>query len=285
MSVRVARLVPIVAGLLLAAGTAAADSGDAGNGKRVFERNCVLCHGALGNGQGEAANYMSTKPRDYRQGTFKWRTTPSGSLPLDSDLEHTLLNGVYGTYMPSWRSLDVRSRKDVIAYIKTFSSRFASEQPEQPIVIPPDPGYSDESVKRGAAIYQKYNCSQCHGPGGRGDGPSANELKNDWGNDIVPYDLTKGHVKCGDTPRDIYRVFMTGLSGTPMPTFADSMSPADAWDLVHFIQSLSPRYAKNFARTAGAEKRHWIAPVGFAVIFAALLSWLMFDSLAVKTDL
>jgi hypothetical protein len=35
-----------------------------------------------------------------------------------------------------------------------------------------------------------------------------------------------------------------------MPTFADSMDPTDAWDLVHFIESLSPRYAKNFARTA-----------------------------------
>jgi hypothetical protein len=43
---------------------------------------------------------------------------------------------------------------------------------------------------------------------------------------------------------------MTGLSGTPMPTFADSMDPTDAWDLVHFIESLSPKYAKNLARTA-----------------------------------
>jgi mono/diheme cytochrome c family protein len=34
-----------------------------------------------------------------------------------------------------------------------------------------------------------------------------------------------------------------------MPTFADSLSTADAWDLVHFIQSLSPRYAKNMAST------------------------------------
>jgi len=30
-----------------------------------------------------------------------------------------------------------------------------------------------------------------------------------------------------------------------MPSFADSVSPAEAWDLVHFIQSLSPGYEKN----------------------------------------
>jgi mono/diheme cytochrome c family protein len=250
MIYRVAHLIPVFAGLLLAIGSAtAAGIGDVGTGKLVYQRYCLSCHGAQGNGQGEAAEYMSVKPRDYRQGTYKWRTTPSGSLPLDSDLEHTLLNGLYGTYMPTWRALDERSRRDVIAYIKTFSPRFATEKPQDPIVIPPDPGYSDTSVARGGEVYKKYNCSQCHGAGGQGDGPSAHELKDDWGNALVPYDLTKGHVKCGDKSTDIYRVFMTGIAGTPMPTFADSMSSADAWDLVHFIQSLSPGYAKNMVAT------------------------------------
>lgn len=250
---RIAHFLPGFAGLLLIMGSAAASNGgDVKNGKLVYERYCLSCHGAQGNGQGEAAEWLSIKPRDYRQGTYKWRTTPSGSLPLDSDLEHTLENGLYGTYMPTWRAIDERSRIDVIAYIKTFSPRFATEKPQDPITIPPDPGYSDESVKRGAATYQKYNCSQCHGSGGQGDGPSAHELKDDWGNAIVPYDLTKGHVKCGDKSTDIYRVFMAGLSGTPMPTFADSLNSTDAWDLVHFIESLSPGYAKVYAGTSGA---------------------------------
>jgi mono/diheme cytochrome c family protein len=253
MIYRVAHLIPMFAGLLLAIGSAtAAGIVDVGTGKLVYQRYCLSCHGAQGNGQGEAAEYMSVKPRDYRQGTYKWRSTPSGSLPLDSDLEHTLLNGLYGTYMPTWRALDERSRRDVIAYIKTFSPRFATEKPQDPIVIPSDPGYSDTSVARGDAVYKKYNCSQCHGAGGQGDGPSAHELKDDWGNALVPYDLTKGHVKCGDKSTDIYRVFMTGIAGTPMPTFADSMNSADAWDLVHFIQSLSPGYAKNMVPTVAS---------------------------------
>ncbi len=234
MTIRIAHLIPGFTGLLLVMGsTIAADTGDVKNGKLVYERYCMSCHGDQGNGQGEAAEYMSIKPRDYRQGTYKWRSTPSGSLPLDSDLEHTLFNGLYGTYMPTWKVLDERSRRDVIAYIKTFSPRFATEKPQPAIEIPPDPGYSDAS-----------------GAGGQGDGPSAHELKDDWGNQLVPYDLTKGHVKCGDQSTDIYRVFMAGLSGTPMPTFSDSLSSADAWDLVHFIQSLSPGYATNAAGTA-----------------------------------
>jgi mono/diheme cytochrome c family protein len=31
---------------------------------------------------------------------------------------------------------------------------------------------------------------------------------------------------------------MTGVDGTPMPSFADTISQNDAWDLVHFLRTL-----------------------------------------------
>ena len=31
---------------------------------------------------------------------------------------------------------------------------------------------------------------------------------------------------------------MTGVDGTPMPSFADNIQPNDAWDLVHFLRTL-----------------------------------------------
>ncbi len=220
-------------------------AGDPVKGKVVYERFCVSCHGDLGNGNGEFAEWITTKPRDYRQGTFKWRSTPSGSLPLDSDLDKTIRDGVYGTFMPSWYAIGEHNRRDVIAYIKTFSARWKTDKPQPPITIPPEPMYTEASVKRGRAVYEKSNCAQCHGQDALGDGPSAHELKDDWGNPIVPYDLTQGHIKCGDRGQDIYRVFITGLNGTPMPSFADSISETEAWDLVHYIQSLSPLYVKN----------------------------------------
>ena len=33
---------------------------------------------------------------------------------------------------------------------------------------------------------------------------------------------------------------MTGVDGTPMPSFADNLTPADAWDLVHYLRTLQP---------------------------------------------
>src|SRR5881628_2845620 len=91
----------VVASPLLAlapAGGADKPAGDPARGMVVYERYCVSCHGDLGNGEGEFAEYISPKPRDYRQGTFKWRSTPSGSLPTVSDLEKTVRDGIFGTY-------------------------------------------------------------------------------------------------------------------------------------------------------------------------------------------
>ena len=235
-----------IAAMVYAQTVYAQDVGDLPQGKLVYEQYCVLCHGEQGDGKGHYSKDTTPEPRDFRQGTFKWRSTPSGSLPTDADLEKVLVNGLFGTSMPSFAtSLSHYQRLDVIAYIKTFSPRFATEKPEAPIAIPPEPPYTAESVARGKAVFKKMNCAQCHGDEAQGDGESADDLTDDWGNPIVPHDLTEGHIKCGDNGADIYRVFMTGLNGTPMPSFADSISPAEAWDLVHFIQSLSPDYPKN----------------------------------------
>jgi cytochrome c oxidase cbb3-type subunit 2 len=210
-----------------------------GWGADVYRRYCVTCHGEHGDGAGEFAPYTNPKPRDFRRGTFKWRSTPSGSLPLVTDLEHTIRDGVYWSAMPSFFPLSERARRDVIAYIQTFSQRWTSDQAEMPLTIAPEPAHTPPSVAKGREVYEKQNCAHCHGDRGAGDGPAAKTLTDDWGNAILPFDLTKGHMKGGTTGADLYRVFMTGLNGTPMPSFVDSIAPDDAWDLVHYIQSLA----------------------------------------------
>lgn len=217
--------------------------GNAAAGKVVYERFCVSCHGAEGDGRGEASSYIFPKPRDFRQGTFKWRSTPSGALPSVADLDKTIRDGLYGTNMPSWYVLGERNRMNVISYIMTFSPRWQSEEIPPPIQIPAEPPTSSESVAAGRAVFEKLQCAQCHGDTGMGDGSSSHEQRNDWGDPITPADLTTGHFKCGGSAADIYRVFMTGLNGAPMPSFSDSIDTKEAWDLVHYIQSLSAHAA------------------------------------------
>jgi mono/diheme cytochrome c family protein len=216
--------------------------GRAKPGKALYQRYCIFCHGPEGDGRGESAPYLDPKPRDFTKAAFKCRSTPSGSLPLDSDLYDTISRGIHASGMPSWKPLLRQERADLVAYIKTFSSAFQEEKPGEPVQIPAEPPSSPESVKRGAELFQSMNCWSCHGKDGRGHGPSAASLTDSRGFPITPFDFTSGsRFKCGETDQDMFRDLVTGLDGTPMPSFATAMTADQRWDVVHYIRSLSLR--------------------------------------------
>jgi mono/diheme cytochrome c family protein len=215
-------------------------TGEATTGKFHYQRYWIYCHGSYGDGRGDSAPYLDPKPRDFTKGVFKCRSTPSGSLPLDSDLYDTISRGMHASGMPAWKPLQRQDRADLVAYIKTFSPRFQDEKPDAPVSIPPETPDSPQSAQRGAELFQSMNCWSCHGKDGRGYGPSAATLTDSKGYPITPFDFTSGRdFKCGDTNREMYRDLITGLDGTPMPDFHDAMKPDQIWDVVHYIRTLS----------------------------------------------
>jgi cytochrome c oxidase cbb3-type subunit 2 len=154
--------------------------------------------------------------------------------------------------MPPWAPLTDQNRADLAAFIKTFSLRFKDEKPDKPIPIPAETADSPESQKRGEELYQKtLKCFECHGTSGRGDGPSSPSLRDVKGNPVPPYDFTAGtRFKCGTTNADLYRIFMTGLDGTPMPSWIDSVTPDQGWDLVHYLRTLQVDYKAEKSKAA-----------------------------------
>jgi len=214
-------------------------TGHAEAGKALYYRYCWACHGARGDGNGENAPYLNILPRNFVAGTFKCRSTPTGTLPLDQDLYNSIERGFNFTNMPSWIALTVEERADLVAFIKTFSPRWKTEKPGNPIQVPPEPALTVGSIKHGGELFQKLECWKCHGNEGRGDGPSASTLTDSNDQPIRPYDFTSDNrSKCGMTNQDLYKIFMTGLDGTPMPSFADVVKPEEAWDLVHYLRTL-----------------------------------------------
>jgi len=210
-------------------------------GKGIYEKRCGVCHGHDGKADNGAQEFLYPKPRDLTAGKFKIRSTPSGSLPTNEDLLKTIANGIAGTSMPSWRSIPEKERRALVEYIKSFDERFKT-QPRKPIPIGPPPPRTPEIMAKGKQLYQDAGCNDCHGTTGQGDGPSAGTLKDDWGNLITPYDFTKGgRYKAGSSVRDIYRTFTTGMAGTPMPSYADSLAEDQRWALAYYVQSLSKR--------------------------------------------
>ncbi len=218
--------------LFVLAGSARGQAPDPAIGRPIYEANCAVCHGERADGKGHAAHHFASAPRDLTAGRYKFRSTASGQLPTDDDLRRSIVQGIAGTGMVPQNHLTDTDVQAVIAFLKSLSPRFAASPPPQPLPIPPGPPRTPEAVARGRKAYDKGECRECHGPEGRGDGPSAKDLK------IKPTDLTRRPFKSGPTPYDIARTLFTGLDGTPMPSYHLILDDAEIWDLAYYVDSL-----------------------------------------------
>ena len=207
-------------------------------GRIVYARRCAGCHGPDGDGNGPAATFLSPRPRDFTAGIFKFRTTPSGALPTDDDLFRTVSHGIRWTAMPPWHEVPAADRLAAISWIKTFSDRW-KDAGEPAVALGTPPPASPALLARGRGLYVQAKCAECHGETGRGDGPSSAQLKDDFGQAIRPTDLARGHFKGGAQVADVFRTMTVGLDGTPMPSFADSMSDEERWAISYHVLSLS----------------------------------------------
>jgi cytochrome c oxidase cbb3-type subunit 2 len=234
-------------------------------GHDIYEMSCVACHGREGRGDGSVGGMLSPRrapqPRDFTSQTFKFRSTPSGQLPTTADLYRTVTQGIRASggpltlglqghrIMPSFARMPEAQRLELLEYVKSFNRGYWSRRELAKVELPPAPGITPERVASGRQFYIDADCSACHGLGGLGDGPSASTLKDDSGKRIAATDLTRpARFKGGATPEDVYRTLTTGLAGTPMPSYGDSLTSEQLWDVVYHVLSLSPEGQK-LART------------------------------------
>lgn len=224
-------------------------------GKQLYMKLCSQCHGENGDGNGIATPFFKPAPRDFTAGKYKFRTTPTGELPTTEDIKRAIRLGMPYTGMPPWPGLSDKDLTNLAYYLKTFNEDFADpDYVPEPIEIPKPPDMTEESIEKGREVYVRNECFSCHGDQGRGNGPSAPTLKDDWGHHIKPADLTKRWTfRGGPTRRDIYRTFTTGLNGTPMPSYADIISEEDRWHLVNYVYSLGDRDEPEYSTVAVAK--------------------------------
>jgi cytochrome c oxidase cbb3-type subunit 2 len=244
-------------------------------GRVVYENYCVGCHGDEGRGDGPASRFLDPVPRDFQAGKFKFRSTPFGQPPFASDLMRTVTCGLPGSSMPGFPLVPEIERKDVVSYVLHLakfgaavrSLAYAVREDGSTIdqfrkdrlpalrdeidaewasikraTIAPEPPADAASVERGHALFAT-TCASCHGARGVGDGASSYALRDDRSAVIRPRDFTTGVFRSGSTPEDVFIRVKTGLSGTPMPAFAN-YPDEQIWDLVHFILSLKDPLAE-----------------------------------------
>lgn len=72
----------------------------------LYRKHCATCHGVTGDGVGPSAALLAPYPRDFRRGTFKFKSTAFASKPTLDDLARTIRHGVAGTSMPAMANLE-----------------------------------------------------------------------------------------------------------------------------------------------------------------------------------
>ena len=206
----------------------------------TYDRLCLSCHGAAGDGHGPAAPFTHGRPRAFSRGEYEWRSTPLGQPPTDDDLRATIRFGAPGTSMPAFG--DVLSAADLarlIEVVKAFDPpAFAGAA--TPIALGPPPPRRDAA--RGAYLWSQLACDRCHGEHGHGDGPSARALAE------PPYDLVAEPLRRPRAADDLETrrraaalSIATGLAGTAMPGYAGQISDADVWALADRVVDLGTR--------------------------------------------
>ena len=213
------------------------------HGKTLYTQNCVACHGANGDGKGDAAAFLLPKPRDFVAAKYRLRSTPPNHLPTDVDLFRSISIGMAGTPMPPWKHmLSENDRWALVEYIKTFSPRFADTNEDRKAIanFGTPPPRNEAAVAEGKALFTKLACITCHGESGHGDGTSAATLVDDSQTKIKPRDFAKpGAFKSGYATKDIVRTILTGFDGTPMAGFHGTIAETDAWKVAYYVETFA----------------------------------------------
>lgn len=86
-------------------------------------------------------------------------------------------------------------------------------------------------VANGKSLYQK-SCASCHGMSGQGDGPASRGMVP------APPAVGSDTAMAGTSPATMFRIVSVGVTGTPMPGFAGTLTPEERWDIVAYLTTL-----------------------------------------------
>ncbi len=97
-------------------------------GKHLYLEHCMHCHGVTGDGNGPTARYLNPRPRDYRNGVFKFTSTGTPYKAHRHDLALVVRNGIPGTYMPSFLLLEDDEMDAIVEYVRWLACRGEQEK-------------------------------------------------------------------------------------------------------------------------------------------------------------
>ena len=194
---------------------ASAQGDQIAQGAKLYADNCVVCHGAQGEGR------VGARLKDFP------------SINPTAFVKATVANGVPGSRMPAWSQakggpLTEAEIDAIAAFVATWTTGNVTPVPtEPPSVLTPLPtvaGVSGDPT-RGAQVFQQ-NCKVCHGD--KGEGRIGARLAKSFASAFPA-----AYIK---------QVVTGGVSGSVMPAWAQSnggpLNARQIDDVTAFVVSL-----------------------------------------------
>ena len=201
----------------------------------VYRERCAVCHGPQGRGDGPAAALLAPPPTDFTSGVYKFRSTPAGTLPTELDVLRTITRGLSGTSMPPFGDLlDDGERRALARYVLALAP--STRRTAAPLDLPAT-DWRPALATRGERAYARAGCADCHGADGRADG--WRPRREGPGAETPPTNLTEPwSFRGGAQIDDIALRILTGIDGSPMPSFAGRVSAAEAVVIAAYVLTL-----------------------------------------------
>ncbi|MGI8989800.1 MAG: c-type cytochrome [Bryobacteraceae bacterium] len=138
---------------------------DLAQAKAVFRGNCAFCHGLTATG-GRGPSLISAK---LVQGS------------TDAEIKSVILNGVPGTTMPSFDSIEKDDLDRLVQYIRHLGGSNVKNTP-----VPGDPA-------AGRKVYERSGCGGCHRVGSEGSifGPDLTRVGGGRSSDYIHESLVE----------------------------------------------------------------------------------------------
>jgi mono/diheme cytochrome c family protein len=177
-------------------------------------------------------------PRDFSKYQFV--------VSYENRFKESILNGVAGTAMPSWKN--VLSEQEIDTLIQFIEDKSLENAPENFVRVeaslpkPGDPERKDYKGKglvllpgdpeKGYVAFQK-NCASCHGKLANGKGPNAYALEHPLPRNLLNKEFFN---QDGVSDERLYQSILLGVAGAPMPSH-DHLKDQTILDLIAFIRS------------------------------------------------
>lgn len=204
------------------------------HGKAIFTRECMVCHGVAGRGEGPYGDGLQPTPPDFGDGSYGTRDKP---IYTDADYFWRISEGVPWTAMPTWKlQYDEKDRWALVHYVRALLTLTEAEQEvPDPEFFYPDTYKTQQfpqtvNYERGKAVYAEH-CAHCHGLALDGQGWDGTALKPE------PADFW-AMLEEGMEPdwqgSHLARVTF-GIHNSAMPVWGEYLPLDQRWDVVKFI--------------------------------------------------